>query len=190
MDPGHLQDLLARIHNGDRQAAAELFHSAKPYLERIIRRRLERYAIPQALCSGSDCFQAVALAAWVHLALQGRSFLTFEMFLAWCRAVAEHKIDKAARHLCGPHLNPENRVPLEEVPPDAQLSREPASEQLALVNDMLDQMERTRPGARRALEMKMASWKDEDISDHLRINPKLLGRMFRWLRWHGFPLPE
>jgi DNA-directed RNA polymerase specialized sigma24 family protein len=183
------QDLLARVRNGVAEAARDLFTSCKDFLLRWIPRRIQYHPDRPALRSTESYVQDAFLAAWQALC-KGMVFLNREAFVAYLRTTVRHKIAMDARRAHGPHLHWKDRVPLEGLPPDCLISREPSPEEFALVEDWLDQMDRLWPGVRRALEMKMRGWKKEDISDHLRINEKFLGRMILWLRRHGFPLPE
>jgi DNA-directed RNA polymerase specialized sigma24 family protein len=173
--------LLARVRQGDPQAAEEFYDSYKDIVLRSLRYRLQEYAQRHGLRDPEDYLQSTLGAFWEALHEDPdflARFLKREQVVAWMLKVAQNKINKDARRPCNRH----QRVALEEVPQDKLVSRQPTAEQLAYAKELLAALEDVFPDYRDAVQMRLAGYTLEQISDHFRKNRRFLERMFAKLR--------
>jgi RNA polymerase sigma factor (sigma-70 family) len=176
VDP-EFEALVARVRQGDPQAAGEFYDSCKDHILRSIRYRLKHYAQRHGLRDPDDYLQSALAAFWEALN-DGKEFFTREDFIAWMRKVAQNKINKDARR----NRNQLQRVALEEVQEDKLVSGQPTPEQFASAEDLVTALERAFPGCRWAVQMRLAGYTLEEIGDRLHINLRFLERLFAKLR--------
>ena len=180
--PGNIQELLARIKDGDEEAARELLTRYEPKVRLVVRRQLPR--LLRSRFDSVDFLQSV-WGSFFHKIRTGPNDLMEEQnliaFLAWaarnkvideCRRAATQKQDI--------HREQSLRIKGDGEP---GLAVGDTPSQLAQAHETYDRLRDLLPEDRRViLELKTAGYSCKDIGERLGMSERAVQRVLEDLR--------
>jgi RNA polymerase sigma-70 factor (ECF subfamily) len=180
--PASIQELLARIKNGDDEAARELLDRYEPKIRLVVRRQLPR--LLRSRFDSLDFLQSV-WGSFFQKIRTGPNDLDEEQnlitFLAW--AARNKVIDEYRRAATRKHdIKREERLET-STNKDLCLATGDTPSQMAEARETFDRLRELLPEDRKViLELKAAGYSCREIGDRLRMSERTVQRVLESLR--------
>jgi RNA polymerase sigma-70 factor (ECF subfamily) len=180
--PGNIQELLARIKNGDEEAARELLIRYESKVRLVVRRQLPR--LLRSRFDSLDFLQSV-WGSFFHKIRTGPNDLNEEQnlitFLAW---TARNKVIDEYRRAATQKQDIHREERLENKgDKDGCLAAGDTPSQLAQAHETYDRLRDLLPEDRRViLELKAAGYSCQEIGDRLGMSERTVQRVLEDLR--------
>jgi RNA polymerase sigma factor (sigma-70 family) len=182
-DDAEFDKLMQQLCTGSPEAAGALYERYKDYLRRAIRYRLNRRLRKQF--DSLDFVQSVWLS-FIQLPTERRTFKTQDDLVGYLAELAYHKVVDAYRERLGHKSSAPQEVSLENLEEKGSEARDsfPTPSQIFIAEEQWERLLAEQPPRfRQVLVMLRLGYSHEEISDRLRINPKLIQRFLRHLAW-------
>jgi RNA polymerase sigma factor (sigma-70 family) len=180
--PSNIQELLARIKNGDEGAARELLARYEPKVRLVVRRQLPR--LLRSRFDSLDFLQSV-WGSFFYKIRTGPNDLEEEQnlvtFLAWA---ARNKVVDEYRRAATQRQDIKREEPLDRLTDkDDCLASGDTPSQLAQANETYDRLRELLPEEQRViLEMKAEGHSSREIGDRLGLSERTVQRVLESLK--------
>ncbi len=180
--PGDIRELLARIKNGDEDAARELLSRYESKVRLVVRRQLPR--LLRSRFDSIDFLQSV-WGSFFHRIQTGPNDLNEEenliAFLAWA---ARNKVIDEYRRAATQKQNIHREESIEKRGDrDTTLASGDTPSELAQAHETFDRLSRLLPEDRRViLELKAAGYSCSEIGERLGLSERTVQRVLEELR--------
>ena len=180
--PGDIRELLARIKNGDEEAARELLSRYESKVRLVVRRQLPRLLRPRF--DSIDFLQSVWGSFFHRIQTESNDLNEEENLIAFLAWAARNKVIDEYRRAATQKQNIHREESIESRRDrETTLASGDTPSELAQAHETFDRLSRLLPEDRRViLELKAAGYSCGEIGDRLGLSERTVQRVLEELR--------
>jgi len=180
--PGDIRELLARIKNGDEEAARELLSRYESKVRLVVRRQLPR--LLRSRFDSTDFLQSVWGSFFHRIQTESNDLNEEENLIAFLAWAARNKVIDEYRRAATQKQNIHREESIENRGErETTLASGDTPSELAQAHETFDRLSRLLPEDRRViLELKAAGYSCGEIGDRLGLSERTVQRILEELR--------
>ena len=180
--PGDIRELLARIKNGDEEAARELLNRYESKVRLVVRRQLPR--LLRSRFDSIDFLQSVWGSFFHRIQTESNDLNEEENLIAFLAWAARNKVIDEYRRAATQKQNIHREESIENRGDrETTLASGDTPSELAQAHETFDRLSRLLPENRRViLELKAAGYSCGEIGDRLGLSERTVQRILEELR--------
>ena len=180
--PGDIRELLARIKNGDEEAARELLSRYESKVRLVVRRQLPR--LLRSRFDSIDFLQSVWGSFFHRIQTESNDLNEEENLIAFLAWAARNKVIDEYRRAATQKQNIHREESIENRGDrETTLASGDTPSELAQAHETFDRLSRLLPEDRRViLELKAAGYSCSEIGDRLGLSERTVQRVLEELR--------
>ena len=180
--PGDIRELLARIKNGDEEAARELLNRYESKVRLVVRRQLPR--LLRSRFDSIDFLQSVWGSFFHRIQTESNDLNEEENLIAFLAWAARNKVIDEYRRAATQKQNIHREESIENRGDwETTLASGDTPSELAQAHETFDRLSRLLPEDRRViLELKAAGYSCGEIGDRLGLSERTVQRILEELR--------
>ncbi|MGO9299706.1 MAG: RNA polymerase sigma factor [Acidimicrobiales bacterium] len=180
--PGDIRELLARIKNGDEEAARELLNRYESKVRLVVRRQLPR--LLRSRFDSIDFLQSVWGSFFHRIQTESNDLNEEENLIAFLAWAARNKVIDEYRRAATQKQNIHREESIENrADRETTLASGDTPSELAQAHETFDRLSRLLPEDRRViLELKAAGYSCGEIGDRLGLSERTVQRVLEELR--------
>lgn len=180
--PGDIRELLARIKNGDEEAARELLNRYESKVRLVVRRQLPR--LLRSRFDSIDFLQSVWGSFFHRIQTESNDLNEEENLIAFLAWAARNKVIDEYRRAATQKQNIHREESIESRRDrETTLASGDTPSELAQAHETFDRLSRLLPEDRRViLELKAAGYSCGEIGDRLGLSERTVQRVLEELR--------